>query len=788
MKLSLAWLFNHIKNTEPKLSKSPFFQFQSEFEKGNFFERIGAAVAEIEHVEKVTYSLDKIFFATVIKQDRLYTLSVPELHKEVTLPVRTDLELGIGCLIIKKNDVYAYLTLADLFAEKEGLVPAVWLPEEQQKGSWKENLPAFDYILTFDNKALTHRPDLWGHRGFAREVAALYHLELTPDEYIFAQKPVRSFTQQTGPVAGNTIGLKNSDSKNCKRIAGLSIPHIAYHGSFPDMVLRLCAVDAKPINAFVDCTNYVMYDIGQPMHAFDAAMITGDMLAIEPASPGHKLVLLDGSTITLTQDDMVIADGKNILSLAGIMGGKASAVSSKTSALFIEAAAYAPATIRKSSLRHKVRSESSTRFEKSLDPLYNTQALTRFLHLLDIHDVSYESAQAIISLGEVPQEKIVHFTQAFVQDRIGTTVSAEQIHTILSTLGFGVQQKNSATGSAEFTVIVPSFRATKDVTIAEDIVEEIARFIGFNNLPMQLPTRVMKPFSTRYITTRRALKRLCAFGFNMHEVSNYAFYDNQFLDKMGLNPQTAYAVANPVSEHWTRLVSSLIPHLFKNIEQNIHQHDRMAFFEMNTIWKSVQNKPTEKTAFAGIWYSADEINFYDYKEKIVDFFRLLSAAVIWRKPVGELEPWYHPYQTAELVYNDKVIGYAGIARPDCMRIISSGHAFIFEIDSDTLIMNQEDMRSFTPLSPFQPVVTDISLLAPFSVSVDALEQAIARSDARIYALQVVDYFEKPEWIDQRSITVRYTAVDDEKTFSKQEIDQLRAAVVEAVTRLGVTTR
>ncbi len=790
MKLSLSWLFSHIK-------KNPFSEFQSEFEKGNFFERIGATVAEVEHVEKITYPLDKIFLGTVIKQDTACTLSIVELHKEITLPPRTDLAVGDSCLILKQGDMFTYLSLRDLHAEKDGLVPAVWVPEAQKAGAWKSAIPAWDYILTFDNKALTHRPDLWGHRGFAREVGALYGLELLPEEYIFAQKAIRSFTQSTPAVAGNTIGLENASTslsvigeRNCKRIAGLSIPKITYVASFPDMLFRLCAIDAKPINGIVDTTNYVMYDIGQPMHAFDAAYITGDVLKVEQATSGEKLLLLDGATITLVDTDMVISDGQKILGLAGIMGGKGSSVTRKTAALFIESASYAAAAIRKSSIKHKVRTESSTRFEKSLDPLYNTQAITRFLHLLDIHDVVYQSAQAIMSLGEVPQEKSIRFTQTFVSDRIGTHVSADHIYTILSALGFGVQQKDTATG-AEFTISVPSFRATKDITIAEDIVEEIARFIGFNNLAMQLPSRVMKPFSTDYIMMRRALKRLCAFGFNMHEVSNYAFYDNQFLEKVGLSKllsDTAYAVANPVSEHWTSLVSSLIPHLFKNIEQNVYEHDRMAFFEINNIWKKINNKPVEQSSFAGIWYQATELNFYEYKEKVSQIFKLLSLPIVWRKPESDLAVFYHPHQTAELVFNDKVIGYAGCVRPDSMRAFTTGHAFIFEIELDVLLQAHKELVTFTPLSAYQPVTTDISLLVPFAVSVDAIEQAIAVVDARIYHVQLVDYFEKPEWVSERAVTLRYKAVDEEKTFSKQEIDQLRAAVTAAVHALGVTVR
>ncbi len=781
MKLSLAWIFSHIK-------KTLFHQFSTDYENGDFFEQLGASVAEIEHVQKVTYSPDSYFYAIVQKIEKnICTLIIPELNnKEVKLAVH-QLAVGDGCLLKLDDDTLHYATLKDFYAEKEGLLPALCIPIDQQAGAWKKAMPLWDYILTIDNKALTHRPDLWGHRGFAREIAALYDLELVPDEHIITQKPIRSFVNLAHPVAGNKWGLTNNSPKNCTRIAGLTLSKINSEASRIDMVVRLCAINAKPINAVVDCTNYVMYDIGQPMHAFDNEKLTGDSLMVRQAFADEQAVLLDGTQLTLTPKDTVIADKTGVIALAGIMGSKATAVSPQTKSIFIESAHYQPGVIRTSALHHKLRTEASTRFEKFIDPLANTQALMRFLHLLDEHDIPYEGAEAILLLGSVPDQKKITFLQSFIQEKIGMIVSLDQIHTILHKLGFGIQQKDIL-HDTEFTVIVPTFRATKDIRSAQDIVEEIARFIGFNNLPMQLPTRTMRPFSLHAMHAQRQIKRLCAFGFSMHEVSNYAFYDNQFLEKIALNLETAYRVANPVSEHWTMLVSSLIPHLFKNIEQNIHQHAHMAFFEINNIWKKNNEKPDESLMLAAVWYQEEAINFYDYKEKIIHLCKELSITLLWKKPDTALDPWYHPYQTAELIFNNQVIGYAGVAHPSIMRKIAPGSAFIFEISLTPIITQSRAPVTFKPLSIYQPVTTDISLLVPLNISVDTLEQAIAQSDARIYAIQLIDYFENEAFVGKRAITFRYSAQDDEKTFSKTEIEQLRNDVIAAVAAQGVTIR
>lgn len=773
MKLSLSWIFSHLKKVD----------FQSEYEKGDFFDRLGSSVAEVEHVEKIIYPVDRLFVAKLDKKSTDFTFSIPENSDEVTLPARKDMVQGQSCLLSKTKDTYQYVTLRDMHADKDGLFPVVWVPEAHVKGAWKEKLPATDYILTFDNKALTHRPDLWGHRGFAREIAALYQLELVPEDHIFAQKPIRSFSDSTPAVAGNRIGLANHAPKGCKRLAGITLEKIHNTGCLPLVAIRLAAIDAKPMSLLIDMTNYVMYDIGQPMHAFDVTQLKGSALQVAYAQNGQQLTLLDGTSITLTPEDMVVTDGTTVLGLAGIMGGKNSGVTPQTTAVVIEAACYVPEVIRRSSQRHKLRTEASARFEKSLDPLANTQALLRFLHLLDVHDITYESAQAIISIGNLPEPIKITFTGAFIAQKIGMAVSADTISATLTGLGFGVQQKHSGQ-AAEFTVTVPSFRATKDVTIAEDVVEEIARFIGFQKLSMQLPQRSMKPFSVELIHKKRALKRLCAFGLQMHEVSNYALYDNEFLARIGLDITPERTLANPVSEHWTKLVTSLIPHLLKNVEQNVAEHDAMAFFELNTVWS---HKGTEKQVCSGIWYHQEPLDFYQYKEKVQQLFALFHLAIIWRKPVHALDAWYHPYQTAELVYNNHVIGYAGIMRPDIVRTCATGHAFIFEIDLEILMSAQAEY-TYTPTSTYQPITTDVSLAVAYTVSVDSLEQAIAHSDARIYEIQVVDYLEKPEWREQRAVTLRYKAVDQEKTFSKQEIDELRAQVNKALQKCGATIR
>ena len=778
MKLSLAWIFSHI-------AQNPFKKLQNDFEKGDFFDAMGQCIAEIERVERIEYPLQDLFIARVIAvQDPKLRLLIPELSQEIDLPMRNDLTVGALCLVIKKKKGFAYVTLADLKADKEGFLGPLWVPESQLTGGWKNDISPWDYILTFDNKSLTHRPDLWGHRGFARELTALFDYRLVPEEYICAALPIRHFATQAPAAAGNAFGLTNQTPQTCTRIAGISLSGVTVQGSLPWMAFRLAAVDARPINTIVDLTNYVMYDLGQPMHAFDQQQIVGNEIRVTRGQRNERVELLDSTAIDLTTDDTVLRDSKQVLALAGIMGGKMSGITPSTKDIFIEAACFNSQAIRMSALHHKLRTQSSTRFEKSLDPHQNTVALLRFIKLMDNNDLVYTPAQALLSLGDLAPEAQISLSHQQIVDKIGMSVTVEQVQTILTHLGCGVFVQETPSGT-EYTVTVPTFRATKDISGPHDIIEEVARFIGFNKLPMQLPLIPSKPREHTIVRAKRTIKQQCAFGLNLHEVYNYALYDEAFLEKAHIQPHTVYTVKNPVSQQATRLVTSLIPHLLKNVTENNQQQQACGFFEMGTIWPvDDAGAVHERVALSGLWYAEEPINFYQKKAHLQSLFRALSLSVTWQAPSQPLAPWYHFHQTAELFVGERIIGYAGMAHPAVVKsALERGNAFVFELDATFLCSYQPATPAYHELSKFQSVTTDVSMFVPESVSIDTIEQTIAQADARIYELYIVDYLE-----NQCAVTLRYKAVDQEKSLSKEEIDQLRASVNQAITRLGVTIR
>lgn len=784
MKLSLAWIFDHIQGTCIKNIDMP-----------NLIVQFSAKVAEIEDHYPVTFDIDSFTLAQVTHiSAESCTLYSSELKKEIILPHRKDAALHNYYVIKIAKKIYSWATLTDAGSEKEGLFAAMHVTEAEAKGSWKEKVEKNDYIWVIDNKAITNRPDMWSHRGFAREIAAVLNLKLTPEEQFLMAKPIKHYANSASANANSPFALLLDQSTECgsicKRIAGTYISSIKYTQSNPYIAVRFARVDSKPIDFIVDATNYVMLDIGQPMHAFDAAKIPSHKIIGRCAKAGEKIQLLDGETIELASDDFVITDGAQPIALAGVMGGMSTSVSKLTTSLYIESANFDAAAIRKTATRHKKRTESSARFEKSLDPNQNTQALLRFLKLLETYDISYEASDNIASLGQLAQEKVIEVTHQSIVATLGISISSDTVQKYLMQLGFGIEIKHATEDTSKiiYKVMVPTYRSTKDVTIKQDIIEEVARFVGYANIPPLLPSRQMNPFDTTPITRIRKIKQQLAFGAHMNEVQTYAFYDEEFLKQLSYEPTDTLRLAQPFSLNIQQLVTSLVPNLFKCIATNGAKQDELRFFEFDRVWFN-DVMPVESKELAGIFYHKKKsIDFYVYKAEVQSFFEALGVEVIWRKPTEAIGPWYAKHQTAELVYENQIIGTAGMISSQFLHKVADGEAFVFEINGDFLLNIKLPQRIFKALKKYQEVELDISLKVPLKITIEQLERSILTAEKKIHGVRLVDFFEKPEWKDQKSVTLRFVLYDDEKTLVKEEIDAIYDAVVTAMKLLGAEIR
>jgi phenylalanyl-tRNA synthetase beta chain len=767
MKFSIAWILDHIAIKKKDVAVPELIKL------------FNSITAEIDSVEYISTDLAHLYAGRITGMlDREVLVFCPELGTTYCLPVRKDssLEKGFWYLIKHIDTEVRWASLSDFGSSKEGILASLFMSDLEAHGAWRDPLDKEDAIITIDNKALTNRPDLWGHRGCAREMAAIVRKSLIQEENLLADLMITHYDKISSQLgARGTISLETTI---CRRFAGLAIPQITYRPSLPWMALRLARIDVRPIDALVDMTNYVMNDIGQPMHAFDSDALMSNHIAIRNARSGEKIRLLDGEEVSLMNTDCVISDGDRAVSLAGVMGGLETSVSSKTKALFLESANFEPTPIRLTASRLKKRTDSSTRYEKNLDPNQNTQGILRYLKLLQDAQIPYQAEDAIISLGNLWQVKVIELSHELIENKIGMKISFDKVIEILKHLEFGVISEHG-----HYRVTVPTFRGIRDVTIAEDIVEEIARFVGYRNIIPVLPERSAAAFDTSIIERRRRLKNLCAYGLAMHEVQTYAFYDEAFLRKLSFDPLDAPRIANPLSDHWQRLVTSLVPNLIACVVTNQGQ-DTLRFFEINRVWY-LQDKPVELQECAGIWYEKKRtIDFYEGKALVDQIMFAFGITLRWVKPQANLAPWYDKHQSAELWHQDRIVGRAGKSFSSFLGQVLEGEAFFFELDANFLMHTKTEHTHFVPLAKYPSTEQDISILAPSAISVQEFENAIYQADERIRTVCLIDSFEKPEWSNKKSLTFRYTAVDHDATLTKEHIELIAQHVSAALRDLG----
>lgn len=776
MKLSLAWIFDHLLGS------------WKDFDINDIVNQCTLKVAEIDQCQKITTDLSAITLVRVIDitSDAIKVLS-PEWNKEFEMPVRSDAEVG-SCYLAKKSESgISWVLLTDWHSAKDGLVPAVHVDDMAMMGSWKDAFEVEDYILEIDNVAITNRPDLWCHRGFAREIGAFLNIPLKPLELLLSDATVESHEHFSSSTASQPFSFEIQDQAQCKRFAGLYFSSIACRPSSLLMAHRLAKVDVRPINTIVDITNFVTFDMSQPLHAFDAKKIHGNKLIQRCAKAGETVTLLDGQTIELTPQNLIVADAKKPVALAGIMGGKESGVHDYTNAIVLEAANYQASAIRKTSTQYKIRSEASARFEKSLDPNQNVLGILRFVKLLEDEKVPFATNFEIQSLGKEVSPLELQISHAEIESKVGVTLSKDFIVATLTVLEFGVTAQDQGDGIM-YSIVVPTFRSTKDVTIPEDIIEEVSRFYGYSTIPLELPAIPLNVSDLSRVTIVRAIKQQLAFGSDAYEVQNYPCFDEQFLTTIKWSPDTFASLKNPISENAYRLVTSLIPHLCKNITQNTKESS-LRFFEMNSTWQRKNDVVKETLTLSGIFYAKDQnVSFIDIKQQIQKLCAVLKVSETWHKPEIAMPVWCHPYQTAVLKVDDTIIGYAGKIDPTFFLRIADGDAFIFEFDMDTVFSLKKHETAFKPLAKYPETSLDISMLVPLTITVQDIVSVIKNVDNKIVAVDLLDVFQKPDWVDQKSVTCRFIARDENKTLEKQEIDALYNAVASQLTAKGIQIR
>ncbi|MFT6765419.1 MAG: phenylalanyl-tRNA synthetase beta chain [Alteromonas naphthalenivorans] len=775
MKLSLRWVCDHLKIDWKKINVDKLVEI------------FNTSVAEIEDYQKYTIDLKSFALVKVISTSQNgCAVECPEWKSKPVLSARDDAQKGLWYLIKKNEKKVEWATPVDFLYEKEGLLPAFSCDDKQAaSGTWKKEIETEDYILDVDNKSITHRPDLWSHRGFAREIAALLNITLISESQFLTKIPLIQDVNKFKATKELPFSISIKAS-GCKRFSALYIDNIAWQPSELVMATRLLRLDNRAIDLFVDATNYVMLDMGQPLHAFDADKLVGKTVEPRQAKSGEKLELLDGTKLKLVKDDIVVADSKGPLALAGIKGGLLSGVTSETSSILLEAGNFDATEVRLAATRHKIRTEASARFEKSLDPNQNVLGIMRFIKLLKDVKAEISYTPKIVSLGSVAKTGTIKVAHEFIEKRLGTIIKPAFIKKTLETIGFQVKDEKSI-----YTVTVPTYRATKDISIPEDIVEEVGRFYGYGALPLELPQITSTP--EKDITTERIdlIKQLLASSAHMHEVQNYGFFDNEFLKQLNWKLNRPVTLANAISEQRTALATCLMPGLLQNVVENKGAKDDLRFFEWGRVWRTNaknKNKVDEHRILAGLFYKRKgEVDFFESKEALEELFAALGLTVEWKKAEKPAQ-WASKYQMADLFYQGKNIGNAGKIAKSKLASIGGGDAFGFELCGDFLREFKPQVAQFKELPKYQATSLDVSVMVSEKTIVADLEHAIMESDKRIFGVVLQDIFVKDDWEDKKSITLRFFVRDNTKTLQKNDIDAVHSAVEKSLKKQGAQVR
>ncbi|MFT5434731.1 MAG: phenylalanyl-tRNA synthetase beta chain, partial [Myxococcota bacterium] len=493
----------------------------------------------------------------------------------------------------------------------------------------------------------------------------------------------------------------------------------------------LKATGVRPISNVVDLTNFVMMDLGNPLHAFDARFVAEHRIVVRRAEEGEVIRTLDGQDRTCDAEMLLICDGEKPVALAGVMGGETSEIRDDTTEVILESANFLAGSVRRTSTRHHLRSESSARFEKALDPELSELAAKQFCKLMvELID----GCRLVSPLVDVAAPKAadlwISLDPDLVSARLGLEIPLSQIRSVLGRLGFDVQDQSSGL----LRVKVPTWRATKDVAIAEDLIEEIGRLHGYLNIPPKAPVVTVQPPRLPYYKLQgRRVRQFLSYGCGMHEVMSYAFTLRPLLERLGADIGGRVELANTISSDMDRMRRYLVPNLFNFAEKNARYRDEYALYETGRVFIPVDGELPDQpnmVGFVDVRQSADPETQFRTLRGIVDglLADLHAPPVEIVRPTVEqigMRVWMHPARSALILLDGVEIGYFGLIHPRARKVLNLKHPASFaELNLDVVMAATSPEVKYSPLARFPEIGFDVSFEVDEAVTAGSIESAI----------------------------------------------------------------
>ncbi len=679
--------------------------------------------------------------------------------------------------------------LADLFPTKEEAHILDLSDFDAPAGTpLADALDLNDIILEIDNKSMTNRPDLWGHYGIAREIAALYDLPMTQFPH---------FDRNVENTSGFHVTVE--DAERCPRYLSAQIEGLNVKPAPYQMQNRIWKVGMRPINALVDITNYVMLATGQPTHAFDSDHIAGHVI-VRRAGEGEKLLLLNGKELALSSDDLVIADDAGVVGLAGVMGGAKDSILPDTSKVILEVANFDAKGIRRTALRYDNRTEASARYEKAIDPERCDQAFDLSMQLFS---QLYPEMKVTGLVDEYPR----HLKQAeidvplsWLERRLGKRLSPDEIKHKMELLGYGITFNGD-----NMHVVVPTWRSTGDVSIQADIMEEVARMYGYENFEAEpITTTFDGAINQLDKDLERRIKEYLAIRCGMQEIFTYPWMEESYVNAVLQSTEGILSLSTPPSPAERFVRSSLLPNLCKAVVKNERYFNEFSIFETAQVFRDEnytspyderEKLPSQRKNVAGAFATTgkDITALFRKAKGVVEMMaRYVHMETLTfrqtEKPVwADNVVWLNIYRGDE-----KVGDLALLAKRVSMACgIKNLNVMLFQLDQDSLVPLKSRTNTFTHLAEYPMTDYDISLLVDGSVQWKDVAQTVRgiKSELLHGAAFVDEYRGKQVPAGKKSLTLRLAIGSKDKTLTSAEIEEVASGVLNKIAkRFGAELR
>lgn len=675
-------------------------------------------------------------------------------------------ELGLSKSVVPKN-------------YQEGIY--VFETEQELGSDVVEVLGLNDYIL--DLSITPNRADALSMRGLTYELGALYNNKVNFNDV----EKEENYEATSLQVA--------IESDSCRNYVGQIVKNVEVKSSPLWLQTRLMNSGIRPINNIVDITNYVLLEFGQPMHAFDKDLV-GDKIVVRDAKDGEVLETLDGEERKLQTSDLVITDGTRAIALGGVMGGKNTEVSEETKNIILESAYFNPTTVRRTSAVHGLRSDSSARFEKGIDPNMQKAALARAVELiLELcPNAVVESSVGVVNKEE---EKVVEITTSYINNYLGITLSTEEIAAILEGLSFIVE----VTGK-NLVVKVPTRRP--DISIKQDLVEEVIRIYGYDNLASTLPkfsktTKGGLTYSQRMVRDLRAV--YASLGFN--DTINYSLVSEEEATEYTLEDHHKVRLLMPMTETHSTLRQSLVPGLLNTVQYNVARKQKdLKLLEIGRVFfgSGDDNIQPKETLYLSAALTGEEratkwlkesssLDFFAAKGYLeVVFDRLgLDEKVTYKK--SKLEGM-HPGRFAEVYLGEKRIGFIGEVHPQVADKFGLNTTYVFEINLDEVISESKVKPKYEEVTKYPEITRDIAMLVDVKDEYQNIYNVIESVNSKLITkVELFDLYVGAELlVGKKSLALTITYSDKQKTLTDEEVTAVYDKVLSALTEYGAIIR